>query len=153
VIRVFSAPTSVPVDALRTELESEGIQCLVRNRDLQTAVGEVPPIEAWPSLWVLDERQREAAEAIVERFIADTGEPVPSWRCERCGEEIDGRFGSCWRCDTHGERVLPEPASAATTRDYAMLGDRARPVLWWLVLIGLLAAVMLAFILVTGQTD
>jgi len=151
VLRVFSAPTSVPVDALRTELEAEGIQCLVRNRDLSMTVGEVPPIETWPSLWVLDERQASAAQAIVDRFLADTGEPAPTWRCPRCGEEIDGRFAACWQCDTEvHEPALAEPTGAAVSRDYALLGERARPVLRWLVLIGALAAVLYLFLVLTG---
>jgi hypothetical protein len=150
-IRIFSAPTSVPVDALRTEFESEGIQCLVRNRDLSMTIGEVPPIETWPSLWVLDERQVEAAQAIVDRFLADTGEPAPTWRCPRCGEDIDGRFSACWRCDTAThESGLAEPTAAAVRRDYALLGDRAVPVLRWLVRIGALAAVLYAFLVLTG---
>jgi hypothetical protein len=150
-IRIFSAPTSVPVDALRTELEAEGIQSLVRNRDLSMTVGEVPPIETWPSLWVLDDGQASAAQEIVDRFLADTGEPAPTWRCPSCGEDIDGRFAACWQCDAEtGEPALAEPTGAAVSRDYALLGDRARPVLRWLVLIGALAAVLYGFIVLTN---
>lgn len=33
-------------------LEARGIHCLVRNRHLMGGSGEIPPLEAWPEIWV-----------------------------------------------------------------------------------------------------
>jgi hypothetical protein len=84
-------------------------------------------------------------------LYTDLVTPAPTWRCPRCGEEIDGRVAACWQCDTEiHEPALAEPTGAAVSRDYALLGERARPVLRWLVLIGALAAVLYLFVVLTG---
>jgi hypothetical protein len=126
--RVYSAPTTVPVDTLRALLEAEGIHCLVKNRHLSMTVGEVPPIETWPSLWVVDDARRAEAERLVAEILADDGEGQAPWRCERCGEEIDGRFAACWQCDGGDDGSIgPDPVVAETSDDYAALGRRIGP--------------------------
>ena len=42
----------------KNELEAQGIECVLRGEHLLGGVGELPPIECWPELWVVDEGQQ-----------------------------------------------------------------------------------------------
>lgn len=107
--RVYSAQNSLLVDNLKNVLEAEEIECIVKNRQLSGAVGEVPPIEAWLELWVLDDAHVERAHALVDAALDDSG-VATAWRCEKCGEEIPGELGACWKCSGETvERPAPDP--------------------------------------------
>lgn len=82
---------------LRDLLEQSGIACTIKNEQLAGAVGEIPPLECLPELWVLDDRALPQALEIV----AEATRPAPSgpaWRCRRCGEQNEREFAACWRC-------------------------------------------------------
>ena len=89
--------TTVPLDILREMLETEGIACVVKNRALSVTAGEVPPIETWPSLWVMDDARAGEAERLVAGIMRGDA-PGDPWPCPTCGETIDGHFATCWRC-------------------------------------------------------
>ncbi|MGL1833958.1 putative signal transducing protein [Rhodocyclaceae bacterium SMB388] len=77
-------------------LRSAGIHAEVRNTFLAGAVGDIPFIEAGPQIWI-DDRQDET----IARTILTESEQAPraaSWRCERCGETMEGQFAQCWNC-------------------------------------------------------
>ena len=82
---------------LRSVLEEQGIACLVKNEYLIGGVGELPPTECWPEVWVVDDRQEASARAIVEE-MREAGSSDDGWRCPACGEWIEPGFGACWRC-------------------------------------------------------
>lgn len=94
---VYSAPNSMLVDNLKNVLEGEEIECIVKNRQLAGAVGEVPPIEAWLELWVLKDEEVERAQALVDEALDDST-AAAAWRCATCGEQIPGELGACWKC-------------------------------------------------------
>jgi hypothetical protein len=139
--RIWSAMTSVPIDILREMLEAEGIACIVRNRELSITAGEVPPIETWPSLWVVDDARADEAERIVASVMRDES-PGEAWTCPTCGETIDGHFAACWRCArTETPPDTDDRVIAETARDYSQLGERSRPLWRGLWLLALVAAV------------
>ena len=91
--RVFSSHNVVLVHHSRNLLEAEGIETEVRNQYLSSAMGELPPAECQPELWVLDDGDAARAEAILRR-----PRPAgPDWLCE-CGETSGAQFTQCWRC-------------------------------------------------------
>ena len=96
--KLYSAQMPFMVDQMKLILESHHIDCVLRNAFLGGAAGELPPIECWPELWVLDERQFDRASEILDAFRQGTGQPGESWACPGCGEQVEGEFGSCWRC-------------------------------------------------------
>ena len=61
-MRVYSSPDPLMVDHIRNLLESEGITSIVQHRHLGSLAGEVPFVETWPEVWILDEARREEAE-------------------------------------------------------------------------------------------
>lgn len=78
-------------------LEARGIHCLVRNRHLMGGAGEIPPLEAWPEIWV-DAEDVTIAKQLVAEVLAPTAPAPDDWTCERCGERIEGQFAQCWNC-------------------------------------------------------
>jgi len=97
-VKVFSAQNYIEVAFWRNYLEQQGVACQIRNEFIGSAVGEIPPIECWPELWVDDERD----EAIAMKHLASDplGEKnLPAWSCASCGEESDGQFSHCWNCE------------------------------------------------------
>jgi hypothetical protein len=95
-------PIAVSLDLLelhhlKNVLEAEGIGCRVRNELLTRLAGEIPFTECAAELYVLDERDRWRAEALLATIRATPPAAGPAWSCA-CGEQLDGQFTACWRC-------------------------------------------------------
>ena len=88
---------------LKELLEREGINCLLRNDQLSSALGEIPFLECLPELWVVDDDVYPRAKQLLENWLSGEGEIAEQWTCAHCGEEHDGQFGSCWKCGTDRE--------------------------------------------------
>ena len=58
--RVFSSFNQTAAYHARNLLEAEGIEVLVRNAMLSSAMGELPPAECQMELWVLDDADATA---------------------------------------------------------------------------------------------
>lgn len=80
---------------IRNLLESAGIEVTLKNEFLGGGVGELPPTEAWPELWVAEADLRVAQEIVAE---LEREPSLPGWRCPQCGEKIEGQFSACWNC-------------------------------------------------------
>jgi len=96
--KIYSAESIVEISHLRNVLESAGIRCQIRNDRLSGAVGEIPFVECWPELWLVDERDALRAKGVLDAEFARQARPGQSWTCEECGETIEGQFAECWRC-------------------------------------------------------
>ena len=94
---VFSSHDPMFAGFLRAVLQDHGIGCVVKNEYLLGGVGELPPTECWPELWILDDTHEARARVLIEeaRIAVAEGE---EWRCAGCGEWIEPEFGACWRC-------------------------------------------------------
>ena len=91
--RVFGSYNQQLVHHAKNLLEAAGIGVLIRNQYLSSAMGELPPAECEAQLWVLEDRDLEKAQQILN------AQPVagPDWTCE-CGETLGAQFSQCWRC-------------------------------------------------------
>ena len=96
--KIFSAESIVEVSHLRNLLETAGIACQIRNDRLSGALGEIPFVECWPELWLLDERDALRARGLIDIALARPPERAPDWVCSCCGETIEAQFAQCWRC-------------------------------------------------------
>ncbi len=73
--QVFTAPSIVPCDFLKSLLESEGIPCVLRNEYGTNLLGYGYPVYggsaliwAWPEVWIPEE-DVEQAEPILQMFL------------------------------------------------------------------------------------
>lgn len=90
--RVFSSFNQTAVYHARNLLENAGIETLVKNAILSSAMGELPPAECQAELWVLEDADRERAEEILSRPVGGA-----DWTCA-CGETLGAQFTQCWSC-------------------------------------------------------
>ena len=94
--RVYSSYNLVAVHHARNVLEAAGIRAVVRNQFLSSAMGELPPAECQPQLWVLDDADAARAEQLLFAGVPSG----PPWQCE-CGETLGGQFTQCWKCGSY----------------------------------------------------
>lgn len=95
--RVYSAEHGLMTEHIKDVLQEEGIDCMIKNLNLAGGLGEIPPIECWPEVWILEDEDYVRANSIVEDLLKEPGEYRTSWLCQ-CGEKIEGQFTDCWSC-------------------------------------------------------
>ena len=95
--KVFSSDNQMIAGFLQGILENENIKCFIKNQALSGGIGELPPTECWPELWVVDDDDYQKALNIIEQVNLETDPKSKPWRCS-CGETNEGQFGSCWQC-------------------------------------------------------
>ena len=90
--RVFGSYNQTAVYHARNLLEQAGIEVLIKNAFLSSAMGELPPTECQAELWVFDDADAPLAEKILSEKT-----PGADWTCA-CGETLGAQFTQCWRC-------------------------------------------------------
>jgi hypothetical protein len=96
--RIHSAKDPLMIGHLKNVMATFGIKCVARKLDLISAAGELPPIECWPELWVVDDEKVTRAKRILKKTLAPLASVKKSWVCSGCGENIEGQFSECWNC-------------------------------------------------------
>lgn len=96
--RIYSAKDPLMIGHLKNVMATFGIHCVARNLDLISGAGELPPIECWPELWVVDDAKVAKARGILKRTLAPLASVKKPWICRGCGETLEGQFSECWNC-------------------------------------------------------
>lgn len=97
-LHTFSHRERAYANLLKERLAGEGIVCLLRNDELSTALGEIPFVECYPELWLVDDEVYPRARLLLDQWLAEEWNPGPDWLCPGCGERVDGQFDVCWKC-------------------------------------------------------
>lgn len=95
--KIYSSQDRMMVVLMKASLESGGLRWVIKNEWLAGAAGELPPIECWPELWIVDDEQYQWARSLV-KAVLDAADQEPAWQCLRCGESLEGQFAQCWQC-------------------------------------------------------
>jgi len=95
--RLHRSEDSVMAGYLLGLLQADGIPCFIKNQALSGALGEVPFIECWPEIWIIDDNDYSRAQQIIDTVLKAPLQSRGWWRCG-CGEKLEGQFGSCWQC-------------------------------------------------------
>ena len=96
--RIYSEPNPIFIHQIKDLLEEKGIHSIIKNELLSGGVGELPPTEVWPELWVVNKEDKSSAKRIVEEFLQSIKANPNEWVCKECGERIEGHFNICWNC-------------------------------------------------------
>ena len=96
---VYSSPHLFWVVYYQDILQSNGIECLIKNEYLSGGAGELPPNECWPRLYV-DDKDFDRAEQLIQAELNSKPTDTPAWTCSQCGEDNEGQFAVCWKCGT-----------------------------------------------------
>jgi hypothetical protein len=99
--KLTSADSLVTINHFKNLLAAEGIPTQIRNEYLGSIMGEMPFVETWPELWVVNDLDFDRATKLIT--AADEESPSAPWRCKRCGEENEGQFAACWKCSTSAD--------------------------------------------------
>lgn len=93
--RLRPAP-NLAVATLWADLLGEaGIEVSVQREFACGLVGQIPPDQALPELWVRHDEQHGRAEALLDELERS---PQRRWHCPACAEEVEGLFEQCWNC-------------------------------------------------------
>lgn len=93
--RLVRAPNLAIATLWADLLNQGGIATRVLRAWASSIAGEIPPDQALPELWVLDDSRLDEAARLLEAL---QHQPELHWRCRRCGESVDGPFEQCWNC-------------------------------------------------------
>ena len=96
--RVYSEANPVFIYQLKDLLDEKGIKSIIKNELLSGGVGELPPIETWPELWVMNNDDKQPAKFIIDSFLQSIKADSKDWLCKQCGEKVEGQFNICWSC-------------------------------------------------------
>lgn len=96
---VYKHENRVILHSVKNLLERNGIECFVKNEHSASVSGTLGITNAATELWVLNSHSTENAISIIDKEITGTAS-IPAWRCAQCGEENDGSFEVCWKCQS-----------------------------------------------------
>ena len=77
-------------------LREDGIDASVQREFLVAAMGQLPPDQCLPEIWIDDEVQFPLARRLLNEIQR---RPQRQWHCV-CGEFVEGGFEQCWNCGT-----------------------------------------------------
>lgn len=82
----------------KDRLEQEGIACLLKNYDLVSVMGEIPMVDIYPELWVVDSETWPRARMLLDLWLQASQSSGDVWTCPACHEQVDDGFDACWNC-------------------------------------------------------
>ena len=106
-VKVYQAKNTTEAYFVKNLLADEGIEGFVEGEYLQGALGDLPWLAVAPQVMVRPASE-EAARRIVREYDEQrsaragsaAGGAGATWRCPKCGEEVDGDFEVCWNCQS-----------------------------------------------------
>ena len=97
--RLARAPNIAIATLWADMLTENGFAANVQRAYASSIAGEIPPDQALPEVWVLEDEQLEPAR---QRLRELQNPPWRHWVCRQCQERIDGPFEQCWNCGAMG---------------------------------------------------
>ena len=83
-IKLYTAADIIEAQLLQKLLASKGITTTLKNENLQSGVGELPFVEMWPELWLLDLHDLDRARQVLNEFV--NRKMASDWVCTICNE-------------------------------------------------------------------
>lgn len=104
--RLIEAPNLALATLWADQLMHAGIEVTILGENAASIAGEIPPDQALPSIWVMNDDERPAARRLLAQLM---NPPHLLWRCGGCGETVEGPFEQCWNCGAmrrdHGQAL------------------------------------------------
>jgi hypothetical protein len=96
VIKVFESFDLSRVGQLQSLLEAHGIRTYMKNQYSAGVMGELPFVEVYPQLFILEDGDLSRVQALLREDSPADHEC--DWSCADCGTEVEGAFTQCWQC-------------------------------------------------------
>ena len=55
--KLYTAGDIIEAQLLNSLLKAQGISSLIKNEGLQSGVGELPFVEMWPEVWIMEQKR------------------------------------------------------------------------------------------------
>jgi uncharacterized protein YlaI len=93
--RLVQAP-NIAIATLWVDLLGQGgIEATVQRAFSSSIAGEIPPDQALPEVWVVDNNDHARATVLLDQL---RNLPHERWLCDGCDELVEGPFTQCWNC-------------------------------------------------------
>ena len=93
--KLLQAPNLALATLWADQLVAAGIAACVQRAFASGIAGEIPPDQALPEVWVVDDGEHARAKALLAEWRTL---PERRWACPHCGEIVEGPFEQCWNC-------------------------------------------------------
>jgi hypothetical protein len=97
--KLYVSQSLIDVESRKELLDQAEIPCTIKNQRSNMLGGEIPFVEVFPELWVLQNDDFERAQ----RLLKDWEEAPPldntAWICASCSEIHQKEFTTCWKCN------------------------------------------------------
>ena len=93
-LKLTQAPNLAIATLWADALGVEGIVASVQRQYLGGMMGELPPDQCLPEVWITHNEQEPRARTLLYDL---QHVPQQRWLCV-CGELVEGGFDQCWQC-------------------------------------------------------
>ena len=101
-LKLTQAPNIAIATLWVDALQQAGFSASLQRYFLGGIAGELPPDQCLPEVWLSNDEEKPAAEALLHAL---QNMPQRRWLCQ-CGEIVEGGFQYCWHC---GAAMPEEP--------------------------------------------
>ena len=97
--KLYVSQSLIDVESRKELLDQADIPCMIKNQRSTMLGGEVPFVEVFPELWVLQDEDLERGQILLKDW--EDAQPLKTtpWTCANCGEVLQKEFTSCWKCN------------------------------------------------------
>lgn len=96
-LQIYDAEHQIDAQLAFDELQSSGIEVVMKGQFLSGAAGELPA-SGLVTLWLLNPDDEEQARAIIAEYESRKRHSGPPQQCTDCSEMVEGNFLCCWNC-------------------------------------------------------
>ena len=98
--KLYESSNLTLISIVNSTLQDEQIATLLKNIH-PPAAGEITRVNAWPEIWLMNDKDYEKAKTILITFMQQEAQADHNtWDCKQCNEIIEGQFNICWNCGT-----------------------------------------------------
>ena len=96
--KLYVSQSLIDVESRKELLEQADIPCMIKNQRSAMLGGEVPFVEVFPELWILQDEDLGRAETLLKDWEEAQPLKTTSWTCSSCDEIHLKEFTTCWNC-------------------------------------------------------
>ena len=93
---VYTNENRLLVSNFQNMLLNAGMDITLKNEFAAGASGDLPFLNTWPEIWVMNDEDYDQALAIINKVLSEND--TDDWLCTQCGESNSSAFELCWNC-------------------------------------------------------
>ncbi len=97
--KLYVSQSLIDVESRKELLDQAEIPCTIKNQRSNMLGGEIPFVEVFPELWVLQNDDFERAQSLLKDWEEAPPLDNTAWTCASCGEIHQKEFTTCWKCN------------------------------------------------------